>query len=504
MSSVSPNAKKYVSRNRLANATDIAGVKQLFMARRRFRTSGLAMLNGSGIWFAAPLAAVGGAAVAHSSAPILLILALLGLAAFLWKPAAFTLALTLICQEIKPTDSTGFLTTLGNQVYYDGTIPLVYLIVAAAVLVALSVRRSRNASPFPPAVRLAILFASLLVMLSTVLSLYAGLAPFSALNQTARPFILLLLSIILGATFNSPKSGANDIRRAAVLGIVVLVGVASLALARGESVDAAVSPFFIFYDSALAAAAAAILLGIMISRGMRVRGEFIVAVACLIIVALSFRRNVWISFVVALIACLMVGRLGRSALKRLGVGVAGLALLAVLVPAVREAALERVADAYLTLSGGYAEASTADHVNDLRVGWRYAMEHPFMGVGPEAPQLGGMAAQKSVRVYVHNELLLDWLRFGVAGAALVLVLQVWAIVAAVAFLRRGMGDLLGACAAAFVLLAPLCMVSAPFLSTTSRWPIFYGMSLGILATLTGGSRSASPTPAQQELTSFAA
>ncbi|MFG3708548.1 hypothetical protein ACGF7U_28000 [Micromonospora sp. NPDC047670] len=36
-------------------------------------------------------------------------------------------------------------------------------------------------------------------------------------------------------------------------------------------------------------------------------------------------------------------------------------------------------------------------------------------------------------------------------------------------------------AAAFCLIAPLCFMTAPFLSETSRWPLLMGIAAGILA-----------------------
>lgn len=167
----------------------------------------------------------------------------------------------------------------------------------------------------------------------------------------------------------------------------------------------------LFYDSALPAVAGAVFLTILLRPAKR-RWRLTTLAATGFIVLLSGRRNVWLALVVALVVVLFV-RSGRAKnLARLAVGGGLLAALVALVsPDVLDAISKRVLSSISTASGSATEVATTQHLDDLRYGWQYALNAPFLGYGPNHPPLPGLAVQQGT-LYVHNEFLLDWLRYG--------------------------------------------------------------------------------------------
>ena len=120
--------------------------------------------------------------------------------------------------------------------------------------------------------------------------------------------------------------------------------------------------------------------------------------------------------------------------------------------------------------------SAANHVQDLVTGWHYASAAPFLGVGVRSPQLPGLAAP-GPSFYVHNEFLYDWLRWGLPAVVLVIALVGAGILAGLRVLR-GDASSSEVAAATILLIQPVTLMTAPFLATTARWPILFGMALG--------------------------
>jgi O-antigen ligase len=127
-----------------------------------------------------------------------------------------------------------------------------------------------------------------------------------------------------------------------------------------------------------------------------------------------------------------------------------------------------------------AADSSRGHVSDIKLGWKYATEHFWTGIGPRAPQLPGLAANRAQRIYVHNEWLLDWLRFGLLAPLLVTAL--FGIIAgrSLRTLRHANSSTTERAAAVFGLMVPVCLLASPFLSTSNRWPLLIGIAAGIL------------------------
>jgi O-antigen ligase len=183
---------------------------------------------------------------------------------------------------------------------------------------------------------------------------------------------------------------------------------------------------------------------------------------------------------------------GRAA-RRLGFGAIAIVPLLLAVPEIATALGSRLYETLFSLSDN-ADKSAQGHVSDIDLGWRYALEAPWEGIGSRHSQLPGAAAADASVVYLHNEWLLDWLRYGVVGVVLVTALMGLLAAGAIMTFRRGAASLPQTAAAMFVLMVPISCVTAPFLSTTNRWPSFVGIAAGVLV---AGRVAARSVPAQQ-------
>lgn len=127
-----------------------------------------------------------------------------------------------------------------------------------------------------------------------------------------------------------------------------------------------------------------------------------------------------------------------------------------------------------------ASDSTEGHVGDLRIGLSIVRQHFWTGLGPRAPQPPGLAATKSQRVYVHDEWLLDWLRYGPLAALLVTAFVVALTLMAIRVLYRPDSALIERTVALFALITPGVLVLFPYVTTTTRWPLLLGIAAGVM------------------------
>ncbi|MGR6317650.1 O-antigen ligase family protein [Micromonospora soli] len=507
-------------------------------------------------------------------------------------PLTGIVLVAVLAQEIKPNGRFGVLTTLGHQLYFGtGKIPILLALALTAAFAA--------ARWWPPQrVRLrsfggALLgLAAALVVLASGSGLLHGQSVFSAVNQNARPFILLVLGLVVGLSLRRLRDDQRSLRGAVGVALTGLLVAAAIAIPFGEIADDRLSRYFVYYDSAFPAIAAAVFIGMLGGGGRRWDWRHLgVLVAAPLLVLISFRRSVWLAALAALVVVFvltwprwkrMIGQFGFAVLvvaavvfaapgfaADLGLRSAGSFELASSGPAptsgpttsrmpspssvpsangataasrapspTRAPGASRTPSAPGTpgksgtpsktgaaspsstpatnppspsgpssASGGSAvpaatrpapavpnqessvhqTASTGGHISDLRLGWEHVRANFWTGVGPLAPQIDGFAAHEATRVYVHNELLQDWLRYGPAAPLLVILFLVVAGLAALKALRTPDSDGVVRAAAAFCLIAPLCLMTAPFLSETSRWPLVMGVAVGILAGSVGVS-----------------
>jgi O-Antigen ligase len=442
-------------------------------------------------------------------------------------PVAGIAVIAIVAEEISPSGQYGWVTTLGSQVFLSaGKAPIILPLVLTAAVAA-------TARWWPAkSIRTGWLDLTLigsvgaLVVLTIGVGLGDGQSVFSAVNQNARPFILLGLGIVVGFSLRRLPEERTPLMVAAAVGLVALLVAAAFAIPTGGSADARLSRYFIFYDSALPAFAAAVFLALLTDRTRRWDWRHLVLLtATPLLVLISFRRSVWLAAALVLVVVVALGwTRWRMIVSRGGLAVAVVAVAVLAAPgfaadigqrgaatlpvSADPPAVKPSATASPASGGGgvtpaagnpapapstvarpapsdsqkVAEqaASTTGHAQDLRRGWDHVRAHFWTGVGPVAPQLPGLAAKNASRVYVHNELLQDWLRYGPFGALLMAILLAAAALIAARTLRDPGGDTISRTAAVFCLLTPVCVMTAPFLSDTSRWPVLFGLTAGIV------------------------
>jgi O-antigen ligase len=141
--------------------------------------------------------------------------------------------------------------------------------------------------------------------------------------------------------------------------------------------------------------------------------------------------------------------------------------------------------------GTAADASVKGHLSDLTVGWGAIKASPFSGVGPNGHVLG-LVVEGNGPLYIHNQLFESWLRFGLIGALLVVAVQVVILAEGLIALRRPRIDFSTRWAAILLIMAPVSMLTAPFLTTTQRWPAILGFAAGLLAPVLRAKPSPGP------------
>ncbi|MEU5912802.1 hypothetical protein [Micromonospora sp. NPDC047527] len=504
-------------------------------------------------------------------------------------PVTGIVLVAVLAQEIKPNGRFGELTTLGYQAFIStGKAPIILPLAVTAVLAA-AARWWPRERPHLRSVGAALLGPAVgLVVLAVVSGLIHGQSLFSAVNQNARPFVLLVLGLVIGMSLRWLRDDQRSVRMTVWAALTGLLVAAAIAIPLGETADDRLSAYFIYYDSALPAIAAAVFIGVLGDNRWRWDWRYMtLAAATPLLILISFRRSVWVAAVAALVAVVVfTWQRWRPMIRQFGFAVLVAAVVVLAAPGFagdlglrsvgsfdlahgqssassqpsansQPSATDRPSAAGTpsptATSGSTARpsatngpsgaqgapggtskptatskpsvtprpaggasasaspsaspsrstsasvapsrpvqtppaqesamhqaASTSGHLNDLRLGWEYVRANFWTGIGPLAPQLVGLAANNSERVYVHNELLQDWLRYGPLAPLLVILFLAAAALAALKAIRDPESDGIVRSAAAFCLIAPLCLMTAPFLSETSRWPLLLGIAAGIV------------------------
>lgn len=411
------------------------------------------------------------------------LLSVAGLLLVVWRPIIAVVLTFLVCQEISPSLGQAGLTTLGNQLYFIQflNLPIAFYLMAFAAFVAALKYDWHHALPKEIDKRPITLIAvfSVFALLSSVAS---GLSLSSALGQVIRPLLILSLGWFLGVFSEREMSGKAMMR---VIGgaIVVLAVIGLPAALTGGGFS--IGGHLVYYDTATAAAAAAILLAVL----RQARANYfivIVGVGSAIVLLISFRRSVLLALLVTVLATSLMSPVLRKVLIRSFAACGAMVVLGLAtVPALLTAFWERIVASYDTLEGSAADTSTEGHVNDIGTGLEYALRSPW-GYGPASPQLPGLVT-KTGSIYVHNELLLNWLRFGAIGLILLILMLLLFSGASLKVLVNKVtsASLSVYCAAYFVPIYVLSCFTAPFLMTTSRWPALLGIAIGILSRHSG-------------------
>lgn len=422
--------------------------------------------------------------------------ALVVVAALMRWPAITLVSLLIVCQELDPRLAhpgapTSALAYLGHQVYFT-TVGRISLLTVLALL-ALG-RVLIAARPAPPR-RLAAILVLALGCYITALVWAGGTSLTSAINQDA------LFAVLFGACFAVGVAAANSEGWARsvvpvlqwVLSAMVVVGFYLLATGQGQG-----GTSVIFYDAATGAIAGAAMLAALLTPSAERTGRLRwIAVAGFIIVVLAARRDVWAAVVVALVLSLMFAQDRMRLMLRLLAATAVVVLgLALLVPSALSGIGHQLSAVWGATQGTAADASVKGHLSDLSVGWDAIKASPFSGVGPNGHVLG-LVVQGPGPLYIHNQVFESWLRFGLIGALLIVAVQVVILVEGLIALRRPRIDFSTRWAAILLIMAPVSMLTAPFLTSTQRWPAIVGFAAGLIApTLRSGRPIASAIGAQ--------
>ncbi|UKA57999.1 O-antigen ligase family protein [Arthrobacter sp. FW306-2-2C-D06B] len=404
------------------------------------------------------------------------LLALAGTALLIWQPTIVLVLILLITQEIKPATGFSGMTVFGSEFYFSllAKIPIIGILVAAAAFVAI-LKRGKALIRIKK-FQLTFFLALLLAFGVAVSGLATGMDITSALGQVSRPFIIFMLAWIVGASYSSD---VKALRSTAIAGGVAVVILAATGLP--SALAAAAGGRLVYYDTATAAAAAAVLLAILRSERLT-KGRVAIAACAAVVLLVSFRRSVIISLIVILVLMIFVNKQYHVMVKRVVVWGGCFILLGLIAfPSLLSTFADRLLVSYSTLNGVGEDVSTTGHLDDIAIGLQYALEQPN-GYGPQSQQLTGFFVQ-SGSLYVHNELLLDWLRFGLIGLLAVIVLFYSMTRDSIGLFRMDQSLVPTAVSAGsfFVPIFVISSLSAPFLTTTSRWPAILGLAAGIMA-----------------------
>lgn len=416
-------------------------------------------------------------AAGHAAVVVVVVVGGAALGLTLHRPL-LAIGVLFVAQELNPRWGFGAndrLLVFGHQIYFLNFASIsVYTVLLAVAAISSSVRRGRlRVSGGAAKIAVALL---LFIVLN---ALFHGAGLFSALNQNGRFLLLFLLAYAVAGGIEASSQATLEFAGGVLLVVVATGGTILYLTGHGQQIVG--SPALIFYDAAAAAIAGAALLSIATTRRRLTRNELIVAASSLAIVVLSFRRGVWVGIAVAfVVSVVLVPGRGRLVLRYVTVLSSAMLALAVALP---DLARTIVVQALSVLGPEAADGanafSTSAHLEDLRIGWAAVRESPLGGIGPNGT-LRGLFVQNGT-LYVHNEYLQVWLRYGLAPLLLLVALLASLVAFAAKALRRGAAHASVRWAAFFVLLTPVAAYTAPYLSTTQRWPALLGFAGGLLA-----------------------
>ncbi|MEV4636413.1 O-antigen ligase family protein [Actinoplanes sp. NPDC049548] len=450
------------------------------MRLRRLRLAGSAETSRESIQQAATVggaaAAAGLGGVMSASVGAIGTIASYSLLIVLAMPAASIVTILVVAQEVSAARA-GFENAWGStfayQVYFTTVagIPGIALVAAAAALSGAlwlfrdgnTVRHGRYLVPLAA-------FTALVV----IAGLYHGVDPLLLVVRYCT-FGSVLEGFLISAALRRQVGGARAVQWGTVLATAALLAVVLLVI-RDYGIG-----FGVFYDSATPAVAGALALALL-RRGSLFSWKRIAFFAGTVAILLvSLRRNIWLAAIGAIIIAFLFSRARtKFAVRIVAAAVIAIVAVQVMFPAVTEAVIDRFVAADLLSGFDTRDASTAGHFQDIAVGFDLALDRPWIGYGP-IDNLPGLVVHSGF--YVHNDALMAWLGFGAIGLiAYVATIIAGAVVALRVLSTRS--SLVDATAAFFLLITPLAGISAAFLMSSYRWPLLYGICLGICAAST--------------------
>ncbi|TLH59052.1 O-antigen ligase family protein [Mycolicibacterium neoaurum] len=397
--------------------------------------------------------------------------------AFFKYPLSVTVALLFLAQET--VLSRQWLMTLGNDIYYAEilSVPVVLIIALSAWAVAVF-RESvdgETVQDLASTVRVAVALLCIAFGIASMQAVVSGMSVLNTARQIAYPVIAVLVMMEVAR-----RRFAVEAHALMRVGATCTIALAALGLiTAAETGDS-----FVFYDSATAFIAVAVICVIFVSDKLQLL-HVLVLVCAVAIIALSNRRSIVVGLLIALII-FAISKRGRVVRSRIVLGsTLAIGVLSVVAGPALAITLQRLNVGLDTIRGLDADVSTREHVSDLSIGLEHALRYPG-GFGAEAAQLGGLAAVRSQQIYVHNEFLQLWLKHGILVSGLVAVAI--ALLTTLAFRSSqrpiscdpGHWALARGVTAAWPALF-FALMTAPFISTTARWPALIGIMVVLLS-----------------------
>jgi O-antigen ligase len=430
----------------------------------------------------AVLAAGAGLAISTGHGALVLVAGItaVGAVALLRWPALTFLALLLVCQELEPTGGFGAggsgLLFIGHQLYFKtfsrvSLLTLVAVAACARVAVTGPPRRLRSAS---------LLLVALMGFWYVATAWIGGAAVTSAFNQDGRFALLFVLAFVLGAWAGEQEDWRARSITLMQWGFTIMALIGGYLAATGQG-QAQTGVNIIFYDAALGALAGAVVLSVVLAPSKsRTWQIWWLGAAALIVVVLSARRDVWAAMIVALLVGLSVARdRARLVLRGVGLVLGTLVLLAIFAPSVLTEIGHQLSAIWGATQGSAADNSTQGHLSDISVGLNAVLAHPISGIGAGG-HLAGLVVEAPGSLYIHNQILESWLRFGIVGGVLIIAVQVALAAQGISILRRQAGNISISWAGLFLIMAPISMLTAPFFTEPQRWPALAGFAAGLI------------------------
>ncbi|MEP7054606.1 MAG: O-antigen ligase family protein [Actinomycetota bacterium] len=305
------------------------------------------------------------------------------------------------------------------------------------------------------------------------------------------PWLLMLLTYAITVGLLRQPGGRSEFTRVVAIALVAkgVLGLVVLLTTHGAVIDGQHN--VVYYDAALPMVAGMAMLGFLLASPYPVPRRKLILFLAGTIVVFSFRRSVWVAMAVAVLLLPLV-RARTVVIQRVLVGSALSLLVLLLMPAtIKDAAFSRVGSAISVAQGTGSEDSAKNHKKDVERGYQIAKDHIWLGVGVRAAQQREFAYQEINRLYVHNDPLQVWLHLGLPGGVLYLMLMAILCWRGLMTLRRGDGlSVLDAGSATFAAACFVAVMLAPFISETTRWPVFVGAVAAVLRTSETAAREA--------------
>jgi O-antigen ligase len=208
------------------------------------------------------------------------------------------------------------------------------------------------------------------------------------------------------------------------------------------------------------------------------------------------RRNVVLALIVGV---LLLGsrRTSRHLIVRAAIacGITA-AIVSAVAPSLERDAVASIEAGFETTAGGASDSSTIGHLNDLSVGRAIVASSPISGVGVYAQSQSGLVVSDSGNLYIHDEYLQTWARYGLPGIVGLLGILALFFRRAWRTFARPPDSVFVALGAIILLALPISLVFFPQLSSLTRFDVVVGIVAGVLpvAAVVPRAERAEPLP----------